>query len=232
MPGPEYREPEYKKWLTEDGLLLVQCWKRDGLTDVQIAERMGISESYLRKMRREHPEFNEAIQRGREVIDYQVENALLKLALGFETKEIKTIVNGLPDKNGNRRVRMETTVKNYVPNVTAIAMWLNNRKPDQWKRNRDNVLELNDEDSGITVNVVRHGGSKDKQQTTNDDDTWDVGTETNNSTTKSSNAKSSNNGSKKSVPKTGKADSRSDREKKKSAQEMPDDADWPEDFKE
>ena len=45
--------------------------------------------------------------------------------------------------------------------------WLNNRKPDQWKRNRDNVYQTKDEDSKITVNIIRHG--KDDE-----DEKWDA----------------------------------------------------------
>ena len=43
--------------------------------------------------------------------------------------------------------------------------WLNNRKPEQWKRNRD-ILQTKDEDNKITVNIIRHGN--------NDDEDWDV----------------------------------------------------------
>ena len=44
--------------------------------------------------------------------------------------------------------------------------WLNNRKPEQWKRNRD-MLQTKDEDSKITVNIIRHG-KEDK------DEDWNV----------------------------------------------------------
>ena len=88
----------------------------------------------------------------------------MKVALGFTTTETKTII-GPPDKNGNRRIRVEKTEKEIAPNPTAIMCWLNNRKPEQWKRNRD-VLQTKDEDNKITVNIIRHGN--------NDDEEWDV----------------------------------------------------------
>ena len=94
-----------------------------------IAERMGINESTIKLWKDKYPEFAKAINTGKEIVDYKVENALLKSALGYKTKEVKTIINGKPDKDGNRTVRIETTEKEYAPNVTAIAMWLNNRKP-------------------------------------------------------------------------------------------------------
>ena len=151
------------KWLTEDGLLLLQCWARDfSLGD--IANKIGISSKTLIDWRKKYPEIDKAISEGKEVVDYKVENALLKVALGFTTTETKTII-GPPDKNGNRRIRVEKTEKEIAPNPTAIMCWLNNRKPEQWKRNRD-VLQTKDEDNKITVNIIRHGN--------NDDEEWDV----------------------------------------------------------
>lgn len=37
--------PKYEEWLTEEGLLLIEGWARDGLIDEQIAGNMGISTS-------------------------------------------------------------------------------------------------------------------------------------------------------------------------------------------
>ena len=153
------------KWLTEDGLLLLQCWARDfSLGD--IANKIGISSKTLIDWRKKYPEIDKAISEGKEVVDYKVENALLKVALGYTTTETKTIISP-PDKNGNRRIRVEKTEKEIAPNPTAIMCWLNNRKPEQWKRNRD-ILQTKDEDNKITVNIIRHGNK--------DDEEWDVNT--------------------------------------------------------
>ena len=39
---------KYEYWLTEEGLLLLEGWARDGLTDEQIAQNMGIAYSTFR----------------------------------------------------------------------------------------------------------------------------------------------------------------------------------------
>ena len=156
------------KWLTKDGLLLLQCWARDfSLGD--IANKIGISSKTLIDWRKKYPEIDKAISEGKEVVDYKVENALLKVALGYTTTETKTVISP-PDKNGNRRIRVEKTEKEIAPNPTAIMCWLNNRKPEQWKRNRD-ILQTKDEDNKITVNIIRHGNK--------DDEEWDVNTNKN-----------------------------------------------------
>ena len=152
------------KWLTDEGLLLISCWARD-FTLGEVAERIGISFKTFVEWRKKYPEIEKAVSEGKEVVDYKVECALLKSALGYTTKEVKTYI-GYPDKNGNRKTRTEITEKEVAPNPTAIMCWLNNRKPEQWKRNRD-ILQTKDEDNKITVNIIRHGSDK-------DDEDWDV----------------------------------------------------------
>ena len=153
------------EWRTPTRLELLKCWARDfSFTD--IAAKIGVSIQTLKAWRDKYPEIEEAIREGKEIVDYRVENALLKVALGYTTTDVKTIISP-PDKNGNRAIRVEKTEKEVPPNPTAIMCWLNNRKPDQWKRNRDNVYQTKDEDSKITVNIIRHG--KDDE-----DEKWDA----------------------------------------------------------
>ena len=152
------------KWRTESKLMLLKCWARD-FTLSDIANKMGITIQTLKKWRDKYPDIEEAIQEGKEEVDYKVENALLKVALGYTTTDVKTIISP-PDKNGNRAIKVEKTEKEIPPNPTAIMCWLNNRKPEQWKRNRDNVLSTDDKDNKITVNIIQHGkNDKDEEWT-------------------------------------------------------------------
>lgn len=73
---------KYQDWLTPDALLLLRGWARDGLTDEQLARRMGVAAATVCEWKKKYPEFAEALQKGREVVDYEVENALLTAALG------------------------------------------------------------------------------------------------------------------------------------------------------
>lgn len=68
-------------WLDKDNLIRVQGWARDGLTDEQIAARMGIGVRTLYEWKKKHSQFSQALKSGKEVVDYAVENALLKKAL-------------------------------------------------------------------------------------------------------------------------------------------------------
>ena len=83
---------KYQEWVADEGLLLIEGWARDGLTDEQIAHNMGVRRETLYDWKKKYPNISNALKRGKEVVDRQVENALLKRALGYqfeeETKEL------------------------------------------------------------------------------------------------------------------------------------------------
>lgn len=142
-------------WLTDDGLLLISCWVREGLNQNELCQKIGISRGQFIKWKKIYPEIAEAVKTSKEIVDYEVENALLKAALGYKKKSIKVTI-GKKIVNGEIfEVLKETTTEEVGPNVTACMAWLNNRKHDQWKRNRDKMLELNEEDSNINITIVR-----------------------------------------------------------------------------
>ena len=60
------------------------------LTDEQIAKNLGIAYSTLREYREKYSALSAALKRGKEVVDREVENALLKRALGYNYVEETT----------------------------------------------------------------------------------------------------------------------------------------------
>ena len=90
---------KYEYWLTEDGLILLEGWARDGLTDETIADKCGISTSTLYDWKKKHLEISEALKKGKEIVDFEVENALLNEALsGNVTAQIFWLKNRRVDK--------------------------------------------------------------------------------------------------------------------------------------
>ena len=120
-------KPKWEKWTKETGLILLEGWARDGLTDEQIAHNMGINVSTLYVYKNEHKEISEALKKGKEVVDRMVENALLKRALGYTYEE--TRVEIMPD--GSKK-GIQTT-KTVLPDTTAQIFWLKNRRADIWR---------------------------------------------------------------------------------------------------
>lgn len=72
----------------EPMLFKIECWARDGLIDEQIAKKLGIAYSTFREYLNKFPALSAALKKGKEVVDYEVENALLKRALGYEYDEL------------------------------------------------------------------------------------------------------------------------------------------------
>lgn len=79
---------KYEKWLEPESLLLLEGWARGGLTDEQIAHNMGVSRSTLNDWKTKYPDISDTLKKGKEVVNIEVENALLKRALGYEYTEI------------------------------------------------------------------------------------------------------------------------------------------------
>ena len=82
----------YDNWkrdgILNDKLLLIEGYARDGAKEYQIAEALGISQNTLITMKAEHSDVSEALRKGKEIVDYAVENALLRKALSGDTTAI------------------------------------------------------------------------------------------------------------------------------------------------
>lgn len=126
---------KYEYWLTPEGLLKIEGWARDGLTDEQIAKNMGITAKTLYAWKNKYGEICKSLKRGKEVVDRLVENALLKRALGYSYTEI-TYEGGVETKR---------VVKEVVPDTTAQIFWLKNRKPEDWRDKREITTDDNDQ---------------------------------------------------------------------------------------
>lgn len=157
------------KWLQPDNLELMSAWARDGYTFNDIANRIGISLSTLSLWRQNYEEIEQALRLGREIIDYKVENALLKSALGYRSREVKITSKLVRGKM--LEVQKEVSIKEQPPNVGAIQTWLYNRQPDKWKRNRDNIIDLDEMDNSINIVVKRANKEVTQKDLENDD--WD-----------------------------------------------------------
>jgi hypothetical protein len=139
---------KYQKWLTPDGHILLEAWARDGLTDEQIAHNMGVTAKTLYEWKKKYGKICEALKKGKEVVDVEVENALLKRAKGFAYLEEKQEI----DAAGRRTVTK--TVKQVAPDVGAAIFWLKNRKPEQWREKQpENPNPADVDDDPITQSI-------------------------------------------------------------------------------
>lgn len=165
------KERKSDKWLEAEGLILISGWARDGLSDKQIAQNMGIAYSTFRVWRDKYPAIADALKNSKELADRVVENALYKKAIGYNAIVVKAIKIKDPyfDECGRRIdrekiVKVEETI--HVPGDTgAQVFWLKNRKPDKWRDKPESVTTEAYEDDGLLAAL-------DAKIDDSDDDSW------------------------------------------------------------
>ena len=101
---------KYEQWLTEEGLLQLEAWARNGLTDEQIAANMGITRSTLNEWKKKYSDISDTLKRGKDIVDIQVENALSLsrnllaqyMGLGSDSVDVAfSMDNQLPENPSN-----------------------------------------------------------------------------------------------------------------------------------
>lgn len=132
---------------------MIEGFARDGLTDPQIANNMGIGYSTLKDWITKYPAIQAAIKKGKAPVDIQVENALLKRALGYTEEEVITEIIEQPD--GKQRKQVRKVKRIFPPDVTAQIFWLKNRKPKQWREKVENSVNIDTEDLSPLVELLK-----------------------------------------------------------------------------
>ena len=90
--------------VTPENIIRVRGWARDGLDNNQIAENLGIVPSTLYNYALKSKELENALKKGKEVADREIENSLYKRALGYDVEE--EIEEQRPDADGNMIVTL------------------------------------------------------------------------------------------------------------------------------
>lgn len=146
---------KYEKWLEPDGLLLLEGWARDGLTDEQIAHNMGISTKTLYRWKEMYCPICQSLKKGKEVVDYEVENALLKRALGYSYEEVTKEAQLNPRTGKYELVVTKVVTKEIVPDTTAQIFWLKNRKSDKWRDKIETETTVSVEDLSTLAEMLK-----------------------------------------------------------------------------
>ena len=128
---------KYRDWLESDKLTLLEGWARDGATDEIIARKIGINPCTLYDWKKKYPKIAKALKKGKEVVDIDVENALLKNARGYSYDEIirERVFNR---QTGEYELQITKVITKHVKaDTTAQIFWLKNRRPDMWRDRQD-----------------------------------------------------------------------------------------------
>ena len=112
----------------------ILAWRRqDGLTEKQIAQKLGIHISTLQNYKNTYPEFAAAMNEAKQAIISDVLSSLIKRAKGY-TYEEKKVYTKVED--GKTATYTEITAKHEPPNVAACSLLLKNLdKEHDWSDN-------------------------------------------------------------------------------------------------
>lgn len=145
--------------MTPEGLIKIEGWARHGLTDEQIAANIGISRSTLNEWKKKYSDISDALKRGKEVVDRQVENALLKRALEYQYNEVTQEKTWSDELGIYEMPVIKTVTKEVNPDTTAQIFWPKNRKPKDWRDKQDiqhsGNMDINNPVKGLKTEELR-----------------------------------------------------------------------------
>lgn len=123
----------------------IMALAREGKTDMQIAEIVGVSHRTICNWKANDWEFSSYLKENKQLADDLVEASMFKAACGYEYWEQALTRDGLLE------VR-----KHQPPNATSQIFWLKNRRPKNWK----DRVEVGTDASGIITVVSKKNGKE------------------------------------------------------------------------
>lgn len=149
---------KYAEWLTDDGLLRIEGWARDGLTDTQIAHNIGVTERSFTDWKTRFSSISSALKKGKAPADIEVENALYKRAIGYDYEE--TVTEIYKGADGVERQHIRKIKKHLPPDPTSMIYWLKNRKPQFWRDGREVNIDVNSKSLNNTLLKALQGAAQ------------------------------------------------------------------------
>lgn len=146
------RPKKYNKTISKKVCELIEA---DTFTVNEICAMVKIHPSTYYDWVNVHPEFSEAIKKARDKFIknglVECEKSLMKLIIGYEYEESKTIV--VNDGSNNPKIKEKSTTKKHVsPNLGAVIHFQTNKDPDNWKNKQS--TELTGKDGKDLMNSI------------------------------------------------------------------------------
>ena len=118
-----------------------------GLTEQDLATFFGVSRRMLTRWKKDHPEFAEALNRGKRQADMEVAHSLYQATVDriITTRQAIKCKEIYYDGNGKRvekeRIEIVEVEKHIPADFRSQQFWLRNRNPAQWNEKYDDSDE-------------------------------------------------------------------------------------------
>ena len=119
----------------------IKAWARDGVSEEEMAKRLGIAYSTFRNYKDMNLAFSAALKKNKEHYDNQVVDSLHKSTIGgvveltIPMKIKKTFFNKFGKKEREEEEIVYVKTQEYIrPDTMAQMYWLNNRQGFKWKQ--------------------------------------------------------------------------------------------------
>lgn len=126
-------------------------WLKNGATERQIADNLGIAYSTFNRYKSEKKELKELLKNGRRNLVLELRGALVKKALGFEYTEKKR--SKRRGENGEVIEYIEEITKQSLPDVAALNLCLKNYDSDNWA-NDPQTLKLKEKELQLRKEIA------------------------------------------------------------------------------
>lgn len=127
---------KYEEWISPDGLLLIESFARDGLTDEEICKKIGVSKPSFYDWIKRFPNFLNALKKGRQPVNAIVEKTFFEEKLKGRFVKEKTVEKTIHrDADGNITSSSEhiKETDHYIPaDTTAMLFYMKCRMPDKY----------------------------------------------------------------------------------------------------
>lgn len=129
-------------------------------TDKILADFFEVDERTVNRWKIDYPEFCQSIRAGKTLADMDVAKCLFDRATGAKWKEeVAFKVKQAYFEDGKKireieEIKIIELQKAAPPETQAVALWLNNRDPERWRKNPEPTDEGYVQPVKIEVNVV------------------------------------------------------------------------------
>lgn len=131
--GPGGRPESYHPRFAE----IARAMCRLGATDFDLACEFGVRTETIWSWRCKYPEFSNSTLEGKEAFDNRIERSLAQRAAGYSYHTEKVF-------NYEGQIIRAEIVEHVPPDVSAIRLWLMNRRPEVWRDKQEVKLDGSD----------------------------------------------------------------------------------------